>query len=321
MDKLFKRQGYEFNLFGESEQETKKQSILESKFLVPPFSVFDTKQGYWQDRKKQWVDLGIKSELGRDATTFNMKDWADKKRDEGKISGNSMPSDTSIFDPVVCELCYKWFCPTNGNIFDPFSGGSVRGIVAKLLGFNYTGIDLSSEQIKANYENAQEIPVDNINWINDDSMNLLNHIEKNTQDLIFTCPPYFDLEVYSQKDNDLSNMTWEQFKDTYKQIIEKANQVLKDDRFFIIVIGDIRNKKTGEYMGLVNYTKQCLIDCGLKEWNEIILLNQLTSAGIRAAAPFNANRKTTKVHQNILIFYKGDSTKIKENYKELDFNY
>jgi hypothetical protein len=32
---------------------------------VPPFSVLDARQGYWQDRKRAWIALGIKSELGR----------------------------------------------------------------------------------------------------------------------------------------------------------------------------------------------------------------------------------------------------------------
>lgn len=43
----------------------KKLGALAERFLVPPFSVFDTKQGYWQDRKGYWLAMGIKSELGR----------------------------------------------------------------------------------------------------------------------------------------------------------------------------------------------------------------------------------------------------------------
>lgn len=34
-------------------------------FIVPPFSVLDTRQGYWQERKQAWLSLGIQSELGR----------------------------------------------------------------------------------------------------------------------------------------------------------------------------------------------------------------------------------------------------------------
>lgn len=105
----------QLNLFGESEEQVLKNS-LQDKFIIPPFSVFDAKQSYWQKRKKQWLKLGIKSELGREATTFSMKEWADKAREKGNLEGNNIPSDTSIFDPVLCELAYKWFC-IRGGIF------------------------------------------------------------------------------------------------------------------------------------------------------------------------------------------------------------
>jgi hypothetical protein len=38
---------------------------LSDRFGVPPFSVLDARQGYWQDRKRAWLTLGIESELGR----------------------------------------------------------------------------------------------------------------------------------------------------------------------------------------------------------------------------------------------------------------
>lgn len=38
---------------------------LAERFLVPPFSVLDARQGYWQSRKRAWLALGIQSELGR----------------------------------------------------------------------------------------------------------------------------------------------------------------------------------------------------------------------------------------------------------------
>ena len=109
--------------------------LLRDKFIEPPFSILDTKSGNWQRRKKEWKKLGIKSEVGRDATTFNMKNWADKKFEDGKMKGNKLPSDTSIFDPALCEVLYHWFCEHGGKILDPFAGGSVRGIVANYLGY------------------------------------------------------------------------------------------------------------------------------------------------------------------------------------------
>lgn len=42
------------------------RGALREKFGIPPFSVLDARQGYWQERKRAWMDLGIQSELGRE---------------------------------------------------------------------------------------------------------------------------------------------------------------------------------------------------------------------------------------------------------------
>ena len=45
---------------------------LADRFLVPPFSVLDARQGYWQARKRLWLSLGIQSELGRGENELDM---------------------------------------------------------------------------------------------------------------------------------------------------------------------------------------------------------------------------------------------------------
>ena len=125
--------------------------LLRDKFIEPPFSILDAKQGSWQRRKKQWFQLGIKSEIGRD----NKKVNSIRLQSDGKdITKNPY---SSIFDPSLCEVLYKWFCKDGGEILDCFSGGSVRGIVANYLGYKYTGIDIRQEQIDSNIEQAKEI--------------------------------------------------------------------------------------------------------------------------------------------------------------------
>ena len=38
---------------------------LSARFMIPPFSVFNAREGWWQARKRAWLALGIQSELGR----------------------------------------------------------------------------------------------------------------------------------------------------------------------------------------------------------------------------------------------------------------
>jgi len=319
--KIFKA-SYQCNIFGEMEEITPIKGILEQKFLIPPFSVLDCKQGYWQDRKRKWCELGIKSELGRNAQSYHMKNWTDKKSESGDLSGNKLPSDTSIFDPVLCEVCYKWFNVENGIIYDPFAGGSVRGIVANLLNYNYIGIDLSEQQIEANINNAQELNCNfnNLKWINDDSMNADKYLKNESVDMIFTCPPYYDLEIYSNKPNDLSNMNFENFVENYSLILQNAFKKLKNNRFGIVVIGDVRDKK-GKYRNLIDITKNAIINDNICFYNDIILLTSLASASLRAEQQMSCSRKVVKIHQNVLVFYKGNPSEIRNNYKSLNFDY
>jgi len=154
------------------------RATLAERFGVPPFTVLDGRQGYWQARKRAWLALGIRSELGRSENLLNFSDAVRGKvrydghkprRHTASLRGGMTynitpgPYDgrsefnpgaalegTSIFDPVLCELLYRWFCPPGGAVLDPFAGGSVRGVVAGILGRPYIGIDLSHDQVREN---------------------------------------------------------------------------------------------------------------------------------------------------------------------------
>ncbi len=281
----------QFDLFG---NKIINDPILRDQFIEPPFSVLDTKSGNWQRRKKLWSQLGIKSEIGRDSAVINM--------DTTKKEKNSA-SYVSIFDPALCEVLYKWFCDENGSILDPFAGGSVRGIVANKLGYKYTGIDIRQEQIDSNVEQGLDILAkeNQPKWICGDSNVILDSID-NQFDFVFSCPPYADLEVYSDLDGDISNMPYIEFMKAYESIIEKSCSKLKQDGLACFVVGEVRDKK-GNYIGFVPDTIRAFEKCGMKFYNEAILLNAIASASMRANGNMKS-RKLVKVHQNILVFKK-----------------
>lgn len=225
---------------------------------------------------------------------------------------------TSIFDPVLCEVIYNWYGIKDGIVFDPFAGGSVRGVIAELLGQHYIGIDLSEKQIDANQLNADKFGVAPA-WHCDDSRNADKYIPDGAADLVFSCPPYHNLEKYSDHPLDLSNMNYADFIEAYKDIIEKSCRKLKDNRFAVFVVGDVRDSK-GAYRDFVGDTKRIFRDCGLSLYNDNILLEQYGTAPMRAALQFDKGRKTVKVHQNILVFYKGDMRAIRGLYNN-DFKW
>jgi DNA modification methylase len=295
-----------FDLFGNPIVE---DVILRDLFLEPPFSVLDTRTGSWQNRKRIWLSKGIQSEIGRGKNlthTIPMKAWnPDNKEEELYAEGEKVG--TSVFDPALTELLYRWYSPEKGRILDPFAGGSVRGIVANYLGFEYTGIELRPEQVNANRIQAKRLlsPDRQPTWIEGDSSEILSGPLSWGEpfDLIFSCPPYFDLEVYSDDDRDLSNMSWDRFLVVYREIIRKSSELLKKDRFAIFVVGDVRDKD-GYYRDFLGETKRGFIDAGLKLYNDAILLNAVGSASMRANKVFSAGKKLVKIHQNVLIFIK-----------------
>lgn len=281
---------------------------LADTFLIAPFSILDARRGLWQERKRKWMELGIRSEIGRgENLTFA------RSLDVGSLKG------TSIFDPVLCELVYRWFLPDDGSlVFDAFAGGSVRGVIASALGHSYTGIELRKEQVEANYSNAHEIKIkDNINWINDDAMNMDQYVEDGTQDLFFICPPYFDLEVYSDEEGDISNMNYDNFTKFYSEIVRKGARKVKENRFAVVVISDVRDKKTGLYRDLVGVTKSAMAEAGFGFYNDVVLINGMGSSALRIRKNM-VNRKMVRTHQSVLVFYNGDHTEIKNTFPELD---
>lgn len=290
------------DLFGE---EVVENELLRDQYIVPPFSVLDAKSGIWQHRKNEWKALGIKSEVGRDAECLPSQFGGGELGENGLDKYGRKPmSGQSIFDPVLCEIVYRWFCPEGGDILDPFAGGSVRGIVANYLGYNYTGVDLSQEQIKSNREQASNILAFDRqpNWYCGDSDGVLEDVSRK-YDLVFSCPPYHDLEVYSDNPDDLSNMTYLGFLHKYESIIIKSLYRLKVGCYAVFVVADIRDKKTGYYKSFVAKTIDFFERNGAPLYNDMVFLEPLGTAMLRAKR-IMGNKKVVKVHQNVLVFKK-----------------
>lgn len=50
---------------GDGNAEEGGAGSLAEKFGLPPFTILNAREGWWQDRKRAWLLLGIRSELGR----------------------------------------------------------------------------------------------------------------------------------------------------------------------------------------------------------------------------------------------------------------
>lgn len=312
-----------YSVFDNSELYERAGGTLEKRFGVVPFSYLDPNQEYWHDRKADWLTLGLKDEEICEVMT------------DGKAG-------TSIFSPVLCEIMYKWFCKKDGRILDPFAGGSTRGIVAGFLGYDYVGVDIRANQVQANQRQAAEIfgklPEGNDarlpTWIVGDSARLANVLSEHDPtgddfDFVWTCPPYFDLEIYSENEGDGSTFRdYEKFIAWYKNIVRQAVDRLKWNRFAAVVVGDVRDhtplhsyqgskdKNTRcphcsgilerEHLGLEADTIRIFRELGLYYYNRFALVTAIGSLPVRIGTQFPTYRKNGNTHQMVYVFWKGD---------------
>lgn len=272
--------------------------FLADRFGVPPFSVFDTRQGYWQDRKRIWKSFIGDNGESREGTLFK----------EGGSELNQRIAEigtVSILDPVLAEVLLKWFCPKGGTTFDTFAGDTVFGAVSAMLERPFTGIELRQEQ--ADLNNARTAgkgyPA---RYVCDDGQNVLNHIDPESMDFFFSCPPYFDLEVYSDDPRDASNQgDYAGFREILANAFAGAALALKPGRFAAVVMSNVRDKR-GFYRDICGDIRSIMAENGLHLYNEIILINAVGSASMRAAN-YMRNRKVARMHQNVMVFHKGQT--------------
>jgi hypothetical protein len=279
---------------------------LAKRFIVPPFSILDARQGAWQERKRVWKSF-IDSGAGRGDNLIG----GGGLQGLAEASGTALTG-TSIFDPVLCEILVQWFSPRGGKVLDPFAGGSVRGIVTSALDREYHGNDLSGEQVEQNREQAEILsgqptvygnPITAPIWTIGDSTNIDKLIPERGFDLLLTCPPYGDLEVYSDDPQDISNMEYEDFLKAYRRILKKSVAMLADNSFAAVVVGEIRDKN-GHYRNFVGDTIKAMEDAGMHYYNECILITAISTLCLRAGRQFEASRKVGNTHQKALVFLK-----------------
>jgi len=278
---------------------------LKDKFIFPPFSILDSSSMDWLIRKREWFNtIGGATEtrdgaFGRTSVGEN----------EVKIL-SQINAGTSVFDPVLCEVLLKWFSVKDSIILDPFAGSHVRGAVCGLLGRNYVGVDIREDQVSVNKAIIEKLGLsERVVYNIGDSIEIGSVLKGESFDMCLTCPPYYNLEVYSKED--LSSFaSYEEFILNYSKIIKESISLLKNEAFFIVIVGDVRNKY-GAYHGFIYDNIRIFFEAGLKLYNEIILKNSIGTAALRASNSMK-NKKVTKIHQNVLVFYKGDVKKIGE---------
>lgn len=304
------------DLFGE---EIKEINNLKKMFLIEPYSVINTRDGKWQKLKKQWNYL-----LKEDGSTREEEEFSKRRNTGIQKRNNEIPTEKqkqfmyndkniSLFDPVISQLCYDWFCVKGGHVIDCCAGDTRKGNVIAHLGGTFTGIELRKEQVEHNNIKAEN----GSKWICDNGENILNHINEKSADMLLSCPPYFNLEVYSELENDISNsQNYDIFINSLKKMYIESIKCLKEDSFACIIIQNIRKVKSQLYIDYYPFKEDIIkifTENGMFFYNDIVILKANGTAQMRAI-PYMNQKKIVPIHEYLLVFYKGNFKNIKKKY-------
>jgi len=319
--------GYSYVVYGTLEQVRMKRLAH-----ATMTNVWNSTKGDWLKMKKEWNTkieaAGEKHNITNPKYASREGAWmgdngmsnvvlATQVIEEGEVvnkKGKSFNGNVSVLDPVACEVVLRFFMPKDGvRVYNPFGGGVQFGFVTGDCGYEYLSSEIRQNQCDANNAICQDFY--NTKWVKSDSSKFT---PKQKYDLVFTCPPYYQVEDYLDYDGnppegELNSIpTYEEFRDTLFKGYKNAIEVLNDNCFFVVMTGDSRDKN-GAYYGCEAEHEIFFKEQGLHIYNKIVYLECEFTRLAHAKRTLHY-RKFPKREQKILIFYKGDMTKIKDRH-------
>lgn len=217
----------------------------------------------------------------------------------------------SEFNPSTAKNIISFWSKKDDSILDPFAGRT-RALISYVMGRKYFGFEININTWKYNQKlidfysinknNTKIVPIDcdNINiakqWL---KYKKLKHF-----DMLFTCPPYWNIETYGNKKNQLSNIN--NYTIFLKELIIRLNKninLIKKDGYICIVVGDFRkNKKYYTFHNdIINEFKN---NKDIKLHDIVILQNIPYSVGAFYFGSSKRNKKVAKIHEYLLVFKK-----------------
>jgi hypothetical protein len=208
----------------------------------------------------------------------------------------------SVFPaPLMEMIIMRYGGPVGSHILDAFAGGPPRGLVSCIMGHRYTGFEIRQEQITENINVLDRLKLTGANYLCSDG----RYLDVDTVfDAAITCPPYHDLEVYSDLPNDISAFgTYAEFNASMWLSAHAHFERLKPGAFACIVVGNFRDKRTGELIDFPGDTIVNFREAGFLFWQDIVLSKNFASAAVRAANAWRGQKLVPR-NERLLVFRK-----------------
>lgn len=215
----------------------------------------------------------------------------------------------SSFHKSICQSLYDLLKPK--TIIDPCCGLGVRVVTALERDIKAIGYDISPKTI-SNVRNLY--PEYESNFFVNDSRSI--PYSENSFELVFTSPPYFNIEKYESTEGQLSDIkNYNDFLIQYEKLIKESIRI--SSKFVAFVVGNFRYRK--KYHNFVYDTETLFLKNGATIFDKIILGHDSNTH------PMSGNKclkyKHTRVaHEELLIFKKSDNKTEEKSDKEVIMN-
>src|SRR5258706_9630308 len=214
----------------------------------------------------------------------------------------------SVFPAPLAEwIILRYGGPSGGLIIDAFAGGPPRAIVAAMMGYKYVGYDIRQEQIDENIGTITRLGCESSISYHCGDGTLLLGSATNSYDFSLTCSPYWNLEVYSDLPNDLSNLPdYETFDHAMLNCAKAHYRVMKPSSFVCIVTCPFRqggNKDENELRDFPGDTVRNFRTAGFMLWQKIVLSRNFASAAVRSTTSWKGLKLVPR-HEELLVFRK-----------------
>ncbi len=214
-----------------------------------------------------------------------------QRREDGKQDEQSSRSQMSHFPTEVGDLCLQLFLREATHIFDPFAGWGERGSLARTYGKRYTGVDVNPEAIAFARERYQ---------VENTAIDALN-FHPPCFDGLLTCPPYWNLEQYSDYGLDAAP-TWEAFLHGLCGVFERAYDAAQVGATFCVLSSDWRDD--GVFYDLTYQIASIFAGCGATPIDSVVM-SRLGISKVKVMIPQAVRLGyTVKVHETLNVWQK-----------------
>ena len=254
---------------------------------------------------------------GKEWLRYSVSVWSDIRKTPEEVALKH----PAMFPQMLCERLMQMFLRRDGaqRILDPFAGSGSTLLAVKHLGKSGIGLEISEEYIELAQQRLAQPDDDassqtEIQIVNADARDLLNHVAPNSIDLCITSPPYWnilnrkrtadakEIRHYGNLAGDLGVISdYEEFLEGLVDVFTQVYEVLRDGAYCIVVVMDLRKKN--RFFPLHAHLAERLKDLGYL-YDDLIIWDRGQEYNNLRPLGYPSVFRVNKVHEFILIFRK-----------------